>query len=180
MHYTYKAMRDFAKRLSRELGLEMGGVKRCGKSQSCYIGEDITVNPEYPYSLNIWIAIYDKKLHNTRFYDSDTGDGYSYLWWNFNDTQDRIIRDAHRQGIPVIYIGCDVTSPFDSRVRYPKHIICNGLQSADREAVFNSIKTWVDDVRQEYSEENYYKEPEVVVTNYSEIPPSSDDEDRPF
>ena len=46
MNYTYKAMRDFAKQLSQELGLEMGGVKRCGKSQSCYIGEDITAIDE--------------------------------------------------------------------------------------------------------------------------------------
>ena len=176
MHYTYKSMRDFAKELSQELGLEMRGVKRCGKSQSCYIGEDLTVNPKYPYSLNIWIAIYDKKLHNTRIYDSDTAEGYSYLWWNFNEEMMAIIKDAQRRGIPAIYIGCSVTTCFDSIVGYPMHFICDGLQLTDRGSIFNHIKGWVDEMRQVFAENSIgHQENEVVAANYSEIPPKSDD-----
>ena len=78
MHYNYKALQDFAKKVSQEQGLQMKVAKK-GKSLQCYLTDQLQSNSDIELRLNIMIAIYDKGLHTTRFYDSDWDCGWKYL-----------------------------------------------------------------------------------------------------
>ena len=108
MHYTYKAIKDFALRVERELGLTNRGIKKKGKTLICYLGEILRIDPEL--SLNIMIGIYDKVLHNSRFYDYDSCEGYTYLWWTFDNEMKTIIKNARRIGAPAIYFSVSVSN----------------------------------------------------------------------
>ena len=145
MHYTYKAIKDFALRVERELGLTNRGIKKKGKTLICYLGEILRIDPEL--SLNIMIGIYDKVLHNSRFYDYDSCEGYTYLWWTFDNEMKTIIKNARRNGAPAIYFSVSVSNIY-GREFFNRRAVSDHFLPNDIEEIFDCIKNWVSDVRQ--------------------------------
>lgn len=145
MHYTYKAIKDFALRVERELGLTNRGIKKKGKTLICYLGEILRIDPEL--SLNIMIGIYDKVLHNSRFYDYDSCEGYTYLWWTFDNEMKTIIKNARRNGAPAIYFSVSVSNIY-GREFFDRRAVSDHFLPNDIDEIFDCIKNWVSDVRQ--------------------------------
>ena len=145
MHYSYKAIKDFALRVERELGLTNRGIKKKGKTLICYLGEILRIDPKL--SLNIMIGIYDKVLHNSRFYDYHSCEGYTYLWWTFNNEMKALIKNARRDGKPAIYFSVSVSNIY-GREFFKRQGVYRLFQPNDREKIFDCIKNWVSDVRQ--------------------------------
>ena len=145
MHYTYKAIKDFALRVERELGLTNRGIKKKGKTLICYLGEILRIDPEL--SLNIMIGIYDKVLHNSRFYDYHSCEGYTYLWWTFNNEMKALIKNARRNGAPAIYFSVSVSNIY-GREFFDRRAVSDHFLPNDIDEIFDCIKNWVSDVRQ--------------------------------
>ena len=145
MHYTYKAIKDFALRVERELGLTNRGIKKKGKTLIYYLGEILRIDPEL--SLNIMIGIYDKVLHNSRFYDYHSCTGYTYLWWTFNNEMKAIIKNARRNGAPAIYFSVSVSNIY-GREFFDRRAVSDHFLPNDIDEIFDCIKNWVSDVRQ--------------------------------
>ena len=145
MHYTYKAIKDFALRVERELGLTNRGIEKKGKTLICYLGEILRIDPEL--SLNIMIGIYDKVLHNSRFYDYHSCEGYTYLWWTFNNEMKALIKNARQDGNPAIYFSVSVSNIY-GREFFQRQGVYRLFQPNDIEEIFDCIKNWVSDVRQ--------------------------------
>ena len=145
MHYTYKAIKDFALRVERELGLTNRGIKKKGKTLICYLGEILRIDPKL--SLNIMIGIYDKVLHNSRFYDYDSCEGYTYLWWTFDNEMKAIIKNARRNGAPAIYFSVSVSNIY-GREFFDRRAVSDHFLPNDIDEIFDCIKNWVSDVRQ--------------------------------
>ena len=144
MHYTYKAMRDLANRLSRELDLKLR-VYQAGSKKSCryYLSE---WNDIYGWAwVDINLGVYDKKQQEINMSREYGGGGD---WHHLNDcnedTQARV-KDARRRGYPLIWVEMAIrTRRYQCHARQYAIVPYKALSEA---WAFDGIKEWLDELR---------------------------------
>ena len=145
MHYTYKAMRDFAKRLSRELDLDLnvGQFSSTKKSRRYYLSE---WNDIYGYGwIDINIGVYDKEQQRINLSQEIFGGGDVHSLSACSDEVQAIVKSARRRGYPLVWI--------EMAIRTRRHkcheqrfaiVPCKVLSEA---WAFDGIKEWLEEQR---------------------------------
>ena len=103
MHYTYKAMRDYAHRLSRELDLKLR-VYQSGskKSRRYYLSE---WNDIYGYSwIDINIGIYDKEQEDINMSREVLGGGDWHSLSDCTEETQASVKNARKRGYPLVWV----------------------------------------------------------------------------
>ena len=144
MHYTYKSMRDFANRLSRELDLKLR-VYQSGskKSRRYYLSE---WNDIYGYGwIDINLGVYDKEQEEINMSREILGGGD---WHKLSDCAEEIqtmVKNARRRGYPLVWIEMAIRTQrhkcHERRCVIAPH---NVLSEA---WAFDAIKEWLDERR---------------------------------
>ena len=144
MHYTYKAMRDFATRLSRELDLELS-VGQISSKKSCryYLSEWDDI---YGYGwIDINIGVYDKEQQRINLSREIFGGGDVHSLSDCSDEVQAIVKSARRRGYPLVWI--------EMAIRTRRHK-CHEQRFAivpykvlSEAWAFDGIKEWLDEQR---------------------------------
>ena len=103
MHYTYKAMRDFANRLSRELDLKLS-VSRYGskKSRRYYLFEwDDLLGYAW---IDINIGVYDKEQQRINLSREIFGGGDVHDLSVCSDEVQEMVKNARKRGYPLVWV----------------------------------------------------------------------------
>ena len=103
MHYTYKAMRDFANRLSRELDLKLS-VSRYGskKSRRYYLFEwDDLLGYAW---IDINIGVYDKEQEKINMSREIFGGGDVHDLSVCSDEVQEMVKNARKRGYPLVWV----------------------------------------------------------------------------
>lgn len=138
MHYTYKKLKDFSMRLSRELGLSMN-VCRDGKSHRYNLSESL-FDDDFAWA-DINLCIYDRKLQQLHLSREIFGGGDYYAISDFNKQTQDMIRQARRRDEPVVWVECAVRT-----MRHKRYDACftieRGSQWHPNDGDFEFIKKW--------------------------------------
>lgn len=144
MHYTYKAMRDFATRLSQELDLELSvGQISSKKSRRYYLSEWDDI---YGYGwIDINIGVYDKEQQRINLSREIFGGGDVHSLSDCSDEVQAIVKSARRRGYPLVWI--------EMAIRTRRHK-CHEQRFAivpykvlSEAWAFDGIKEWLDERR---------------------------------
>ena len=144
MHYTYKAMRDFATRLSQELDLELSvGQISSKKSRRYYLSEWDDI---YGYGwIDINIGVYDKEQQRINLSREIFGGGDVHSLSDCSDDVQAIVKSARRRGYPLVWI--------EMAIRTRRHK-CHEQRFAivpykvlSEAWAFDGIKEWLDEQR---------------------------------
>ena len=143
MNYTYKKIKNFATRLSNELGLQLSIWKE-GKSLHCFLREWLDL---YPFAwVDINIGIYDKRMEEYHMSREIHGGGDYYTLDDFSKETQTMVRDARRKGEPVVWIEMAIRT-----IRYKRHearcALIKGSEWACGDNDFNYIKEWLEERR---------------------------------
>lgn len=151
MHYTYKAMRDFATRLSRELDLELSvGQISSKKSRRYYLSEWDDI---YGYGwIDINIGVYDKEQQRINLSREIFGGGDVHSLSDCSDEEQAIVKSARRRGYPLVWI--------EMAIRTRRHK-CHEQRFAivpykvlSEAWAFDGIKEWLEEQRAKRVSEN--------------------------
>lgn len=143
MHYTYKKLKEFSMRLSRELGLRMS-VCREGKSHRYNLSESL-YDDDFAWA-EINLCIYDRKLQQRHLSREIFGGGDYYAISDFNEQTQNMIRQARRKGEPVVWVECAVRTLRNKR--YDAYFaIERGCQWRADDSDFEFIKNWLTERR---------------------------------
>lgn len=143
MHYTYKKLKDFATRLSQELGLKMS-VCREGKSLRYNLSEDLYEDGFAWADINI--CTYDRRLQQIHLSREIFGGGDWYEISDFDEQTQDMIRQARRRGEPVVWMECAVRTMRNKR--YDAYFaIERGCQWCADDSDFEFIKNWLTERR---------------------------------
>ena len=179
MNYTYKKIKNFATRLSNELGLQLSIWKE-GKSLHCFLREWLDL---YPFAwVDINIGIYDKQMEEYHMSREIHGGGDYYTLDDFSEEIQVMVRDARRKGEPVVWIEMAIRT-----IRHKRHearcALIKGSEWACGDNDFNYIKEWLEERRANVASEevaalkvvnsrglepHYHKQSKaiIVVKNY--------------
>lgn len=149
MNYTYKKIKNFATRLSNELGLQLSIWKE-GKSLHCFLSEWLDL---YPFAwVDINIGIYDKQMQEYHLSREIHGGGDYYTLDGFSEEIQVMVRDARRKGEPVVWIEMAI------RTRYKRiearYALIKGSEWACGDNDFNYIKEWLEERRANVASED--------------------------
>lgn len=143
MHYTYKKLKDFATRLSQELGLKMS-VCREGKSLRYNLSEDLYEDGFAWADINI--CTYDRRLQQIHLSREIFGGGDWYEISDFDEPTQAMIRQARRRGEPVVWVECAVRT-----MRNKRYDACYSIERGCRwsgdDSTIEFIKDWLSERR---------------------------------
>ncbi|MBO7287826.1 MAG: hypothetical protein J6U85_06310, partial [Bacteroidales bacterium] len=89
MNYTYKKIKNFATRLSKELGLQMH-IHKEGKTLVCFLSESLDL---YPFAwVDINIGTYDKWMQELHMSREIHGEGDWYALSDFSEEKQAMVR----------------------------------------------------------------------------------------
>ena len=143
MNYTYKKIKNFATRLSKELGLQMRVWKE-GKSLHCFLREWHDILPFAWVDINI--GIYDKQMQEYHLSREIHGGGDYYTLDGFSEEIQVMVRDARRKGEPVVWIEMAIRTMRHKR-HEARYALIKGSEWACDENDFNYIKEWLEERR---------------------------------
>ena len=101
MNYTYKKIKNFATRLSNELGLRMSVCKE-GKTLVYFLSEWLDLCSFAWVDINI--GTYDKWMQELHMSREIHGGGDWYALSDFSEDTQAMVRDARRKGEPVVWL----------------------------------------------------------------------------
>lgn len=143
MNYTYKKFKNFATRLSKELGLQMR-IHKEGKTLACFLHEWLDLDSFAWVDINI--GTYDKWMQDLHMSRECLGGGDWYSITDFSEETQAMVRDARRKGEPVVWIEMTIRT-----MRHKRHetrcALIKGSEWACGENDFNYIKEWLEERR---------------------------------
>ena len=150
MDYTYKKIKNFATRLSKELGLQMH-IHKEGKTLVCFLSESLDL---YSFAwVDINIGTYDKWMQDYHMSGEILGGGDWYALSDFSEDTQAMVRDARRKGEPVVWIEMAVRT-----IRHERHetrfALIKGSEWACGDDDFNYIKEWLEERRANVASED--------------------------
>ncbi len=158
MNYTYKAMRDFANRLSRELDLKLR-VYQSGskKSRRYYLSE---WNDIYGYGwIDINIGIYDKEQEDINMSREILGGGDWHRLSDCDEETQARVKSARRRGYPLVWIEMAIRTQRHKCHNQQYGIVPHYILS--KPSIFNGVKEWLDEQR---SKRVYEDKPHLAET----------------
>ena len=143
MDYTYKKIKNFATRLSKELGLQMR-IHKEGKTLVCFLSESLDL---YPFAwVDINIGTYDKWMQELHMSREIHGGGAWYALSDFSEDTQAMVRDARRKGEPVVWIEMAIRT-----MRHKRHETRYAFLKGNRwkwdDEDINYIKEWLNKQR---------------------------------
>ena len=143
MNYTYKKIKNFATRLSKELGLQMR-IHKEGKTLVCFLREWLDLDPYAWVDINI--GTYDKWMQDLHMSREIHGGGDWYALSDFSEEKQAMVRDARRKGEPVVWIEMAIRT-----MRHKRHearcALIKGSECEFGDDDFNYIKEWLNKQR---------------------------------
>ena len=158
MHYTYKAMRDFASRLSRELDLKLR-VAQSGskKTRRYYLSE---WNDIYGYGwIDINLGVYDKEQEEINMGQEIFGGGD---WHTLSDCTEEIqtmVKDARRRGYPLVWLEMAIRTR--RHKCHERRYVIAPHKVLSEAWTFDCIKEWLEERR---AKRVYEDKPYLAVT----------------
>ena len=150
MNYTYKKIKNFATRLSKELGLQMR-IHKKGKTLVCFLREWLDLDPYAWVDINI--GTYDKWMQDLHMSREIHGGGDWYALSDFREDTQAMVRDARRKGEPVVWIEMAIRT-----MRHQRHearfALIKGSEWACGDDDFNYIKEWLEERRANVASED--------------------------
>ena len=162
MHYNYKAMRDFANRLSRELDLRLVVIKGGSKRTHRYrLSEWDDVYGAAWVDINI--GIYDKKQQKINMSRAILDDGGWYSISDFSESVQKAIREARRQRRVPIWVELAVRDIRNECERQIARVVTHeGLLD---DGSFKTVCEWLGEIRKmRYQDEIYTDKPYLADT----------------
>ena len=139
MHYTYKAIRDFANRLSRELDLKLIQYQ----PHRYYLTE---WNDIYGYSwIDINIGVYDKQQEKINKSQEIFGGGDFHLLSDCSQEVQDFVKDARRRGYPLVWVEMAIRTRRHKCHENEFAIITH--KTLTEPWAFDGIKGWLDEQR---------------------------------
>lgn len=150
MDYTYKKIKNFATRLSKELGLQMR-IHKEGKTLVYFLSEWLDL---YPFAwVDINIGTYDKWMQDLHMSREIHGEGDWYALSDFSEEKQAMVRDARRKGEPVVWIEMAIRT-----MRHKRHearcALIKGSECEFGDDDFNYIKEWLEERRANVASED--------------------------
>ena len=158
MHYTQKAMRDFANRLSRDFDLKLR-VYQSGskKSRRYYLSE---WNDIYGYGwIDINIGIYDKEQVDINMSREILGGGDWHRLSDCDEETQARVKSARRRGYPLVWIEMAIRTQRHKCHNQQYGIVPHYILS--KPSIFNGVKEWLDEQR---SKRVYEDKPHLAET----------------
>lgn len=143
MSYTYKKIKSFATRLSKELGLKMR-VHKKGKTLVYFLGEWLDLLPFAWVDINI--GTYDKWMQRNHLNRGALGGGDWYELSDFDEETQAMVRDARRKGKVVVWIEMAVRNIRHKREN-ARCALINGSRWKAGDEDFDVIKQWLEEQR---------------------------------
>ena len=150
MDYTYKKIKNFATRLSKELGLHMR-IHKEGKTLVCFLSESLDL---YSFAwVDINIGTYDKWMQDYHMSGELLGGGDWYALSDFSEDTQAMVRDARRKGEPVVWIEMAVRT-----IRHERHETRYAFFKGNRwkwdDEDIDYIKEWLEERRANVASED--------------------------
>ena len=150
MDYTYKKIKNFATRLSKELGLQMR-IHKEGKTLVCFLSESLDL---YSFAwVDINIGTYDKWMQDYHMSGEILGGGDWYALSDFSEDTQAMVRDARRKGEPVVWIEMAVRT-----IRHERHETRYAFFKGNRwkwdDEDIDYIKEWLEERRANVASED--------------------------
>ena len=150
MDYTYKKIKNFATRLSKELGLQMH-IHKEGKTLVCFLSESLDL---YSFAwVDINIGTYDKWMQDYHMSGEILGGGDWYALSDFSEDTQAMVRDARRKGEPVVWIEMAVRT-----IRHERHETRYAFFKGNRwkwdDEDIDYIKEWLEERRANVASED--------------------------
>ena len=143
MDYTYKKIKNFATRLSKELGLQMR-IHKEGKTLACFLHEWLDLDSFAWVDINI--GTYDKWMQDLHMSRECLGGGDWYSITDFSEETQAMVRDARRKGEPVVWIEMAIRT-----MRHKRHETRYALLKGSRwewdDEDIDYIKEWLEERR---------------------------------
>ena len=150
MDYTYKKIKNFATRLSKELGLQMR-IHKEGKKLVCFLSEWLDLDPFAWVDINI--GTYDKWMQEIHMSREIHGGGDWYALSDFSEDTQAMVRDARRKGEPVVWVEMAIRT-----MRHKRHealcALIKGSEWTCGDGDFNYIKEWLEERRANVASED--------------------------
>ena len=150
MDYTYKKIKNFATRLSKELGLQMR-IHKKGKTLVCFLSEWLDLDPFAWVDINI--GTYDKWMQEIHMSREIHGGGDWYALSDFSEDTQAMVRDARRKGEPVVWVEMAIRT-----MRHKRHealcALIKGSEWTCGDGDFNYIKEWLEERRANVASED--------------------------
>jgi hypothetical protein len=150
MNYTYKKIKNFATRLSNELGLQMR-VHKEGKTLVYFLSEWLDLCPFAWVDINI--GTYDKWMQDYHMSGEILGGGDWYALSDFSEEKQAMVRDARRKGEPVVWIEMAVRTTRHKRYNV-KYALIRGCKWKWNDETVNIIKEWIEERRANIAEDD--------------------------
>ena len=143
MNYTYKKIKNFATRLSKELGLQMR-IHKEGKTLVCFLREWLDLDPYAWVDINI--GTYDKWMQDLHMSREIHGGGDWYALSDFSEDTQAMVRDSRRKGEIVVWVEMAIRT-----MRHKRHnarcALLKGSQWEGSNEDFEYIKEWLEEQR---------------------------------
>ena len=143
MNYTYKTIKNFATRLSKELNLQMS-IHKEGKTLVCFLSEWQDLH-SYAW-VDINIGTYDKWMQDLHMSREIHGENDIYPISEFNEETQTMVRDARRKGEMVVWVEMAIRT-----MRHKRHnarcALLKGSQWEGGNEDFEYIKKWLEEQR---------------------------------
>ena len=150
MNYTYKKIKNFATRLSNELGLQMR-IHKEGKTLVYFLSEWLDLCPFAWVDINI--GTYDKWMQELHMSREIHGGGDWYTLDDFSKEIQVMVRDARRKGEPVVWIEMAIRTRRHKR-HEARYALIKGSEWACGDGDFNYIKEWLEERRANVASED--------------------------
>lgn len=143
MNYTYKKIKNFATRLSKELGLQMR-IHKEGKTLVYFLREWLDLDPYAWVDINI--GTYDKWMQDLHMSREIHGGGDWYVLSDFSEDTQAMVRDSRRKGETVVWVEMAIRT-----MRHKRHnaqcAFLKGSQWEGSNEDFEYIKEWLNKQR---------------------------------
>ena len=143
MSYTYKKIKSFATRLSKELGLKMR-VHKKGKTLVYFLGEWLDLL-SYAW-VDINIGTYDKWMQRNHLSRGALCGGDWYELSDFDEETQAMVRDARRKGEMVVWVEMAIRTMRHKRHNARCALLKGSLWKGGNED-FEYIKKWLEEQR---------------------------------
>ena len=150
MNYTYKKIKNFATRLSKELGLQMR-IHKEGKTLFCFLREWLDLDPYAWVDINI--GTYDKWMQGLHMSREILGGGDWYALSDFSKDTQAKVRDARRKGETVVWVEMAIRTMRHKR-HEARYALIKGSEWACGDDDFNYIKEWLEERRANVASED--------------------------